>query len=101
VPINILNCTGKADGEKPEKLDWLCAEDWELPSQIKCLDDWLVSTGKNLRPGAYVADIGFSPREGAFGGGGVLTHKSMAVMASIGMNLFLSEYPSPDDDSDE
>ena len=39
---------------------------------------WLESTGKNLSPGTYVADIGFGPHEGASGGGCVLTHESMA-----------------------
>ena len=101
MPINILNYTGIADGDKPVKMDWLCDGDWKLPTQIKYLEEWLVSSGKNLVPGAYVADIGFSPREEAFGGGGVLTHESMAIMVSIGMNLFFSEYPGPENESDE
>jgi hypothetical protein len=94
VPISILNYTGKDEGEKPDKLDWLCGEEWELPALIECLEKWLESTGKNYKPGTYVADIGFGPREGACGGGGVLTQQSMAIMVSIGMNLFLSEYPA-------
>lgn len=100
MPINVLNYTGKDEGEKPEKLDWLCGDEWELPAQIKYLETWLEYTGKNFEPGSYVADIGFSPREGACGGGGVLTHESMAIMGSIGMNLFFSEYPSIEEDSE-
>ena len=100
MPINILNYTGKADGEKPEKMDWLCEEEWELPAQIEYLGKWLDSIGKTFPPGAYVADIGFSPREGACGGGGVLTHHSMFIMSSIGMNLFLSEYPGMEEESE-
>mgnify|MGYP003385833341 CR=1 FL=1 len=98
MPINILNYTGKDEGEKPEKLDWLCDEEWELPAQINYLEKWLESTAKNFTPGEYVADIGFCPREGACGGGGVLTHQSMGIMASIGMNLFFSEYPSMEEE---
>ena len=100
MPINILNYTAKAEGEKPEKLDWLCDDEWELPAQIEYFEKWLASTGKNLTPGTYVADIGFGPRKGACGGGGVLTHESMGIMASIGMNLFLSEYPGMEEDSE-
>lgn len=100
MPINILSYTGKVKGETPEKLDWLCDDVWELPAQIEYLEQWLTSTGKDIEPGAYVADIGFSPREGACGGSSVLTHESMAIMASIGMNLFLSEYPDMEEGSE-
>ncbi len=88
----------KNEGDEPEKLNWLCDEEWELSAQITHLEKWLESTGKNFAPGNYVAGIGFCPREGACGGGGVLRHQSMAIMASIGMNLFFSEYPSMEED---
>jgi len=35
----------------------------------------------------------FSPRVGAAGGGAVLTTQAMNIMVSIGMELYLSEYP--------
>ena len=97
MPINILNYTDKVEGEKPERLEWLCDGEWELPAQIEYLEKWLESTGKNLPSGDYVADVGFCPREGACGGGSVLTPASMAIMVSLGMNLFLSEYPDDKD----
>jgi hypothetical protein len=100
VPINILDYTGKLEGERPEKLDWLCGDEWELPAQIEYLEKWLESTGRHFEPGTYVADIGFGPRDGACGGGSVLTHESMASMALIGMNLLLSEYPQMEDESE-
>ena len=94
MPINVLDYSSVKEGEKGIKIEWLCDGDWELPSQIKALEEWLNEKGKNLPSGSYVADIGFSPRKGALGGGGVLTHESMAIMSSIGMNLFFSEYPA-------
>ncbi|SQH75380.1 conserved protein of unknown function [Shewanella benthica] len=42
--------------------------------------------------GSYVADIGFSPRKGAAGGGAVISTGAMKIMLSIGMELYLSEY---------
>lgn len=35
MPINIYN------DDTSERVDWLCGEDWELPSQIEELSVWL------------------------------------------------------------
>lgn len=88
MPINIyIESSG-------EKLDWLCDESWELPTQIVALENWLNSKGKTLKPNKYVADIGFDIRKDASGGGGILNSKSMAIMGKIGMDVYFSEYPS-------
>ena len=86
MPINIyIEDTG-------ERLDWLCDEVWDLPTQISELEKWLDSKGKNLKPNKYVADIGFEISQDAAGGGGVLMSKSMGIMAKIGMDVYFSEY---------
>lgn len=90
MPINIYI------QETFEKVDWLCEEIWDLPTQIDALETWLDKEGKDLEPNKYVADIGFDIRKDATGGGGVLTSKSMAIMGKIGMDVYFSEYPSAD-----
>lgn len=88
MPINIY----KEDSR--EKLEWLCDEDWDLPTQIDALETWLMNKGKNLEPSKYVADIGFDIRKDATGGGAVMNSESMAIMGKIGMDIYFSEYPS-------
>ena len=77
-----------------ENIYWLCEDSWELPEQIYELETWLKEKGRLLKPGKYVADIGFDIRKDALGGGGVLNSKSMAIMGKIGMDVYFSEYPS-------
>lgn len=93
MPISIIDHTNSENGEKGIRIEWLCDDEWEMPVQIKSLDQWLTNTGCKLPAGTYTADLGFSPRAGALGGGAVLTTKSMRIMVEIGMNLYLSEYP--------
>ncbi|MCJ8166540.1 hypothetical protein MKJ04_16970 [Pontibacter sp. E15-1] len=88
MPINIYI------QESFEKVDWLCDDIWDLPTQIDMLQTWMDIKGKNLEPSKYVADIGFDIRKDASGGGGVLSSKSMAIMGAIGMDVYFSEYPS-------
>lgn len=88
MPINIYIA------ESGEKLDWLCDEVWDLPTQIVALETWLDKKAKDLEPNKYIADIGFDIRKDASGGGGVLNSKSMAIMGEIGMDVYFSEYPS-------
>ena len=90
MPINIYI------QETFEKVDWLCEELWDLPTQIEALETWLDKKGKDLEQNKYVADIGFDIRKDASGGGGVLNSKSMEIMGRIKMDLYFSEYPSAD-----
>lgn len=50
-----------------------------------------------LKPDVYVADIGFTPRDDASGGGAALPPEIMRTMTDLGMSLFLSEYPREDE----
>ena len=87
MPINIY-----AEGGG-EKLAYLCERNWRLPDQVDALEAWLKENGSKLKSGHYVADIGFTPREDASGGGAALSPEMMRTMADLGMSLFLSEYP--------
>lgn len=91
MPINIYS------EETGEKLDWLCIDIWDLPNQIDTLETWLKEKGRNLKPGKYVADIGFDIRKDASGGGAVLNSESMKILGDIGMDIYFSEYPQVND----
>ncbi len=93
MPINLVDYTNTKEGEKGELIAGLCDDEWEMPAQIQALEEWLTKNKKSINKGSYVADIGFSPREGAAGGGCVITTQVMEIMVSIGMELYLSEYP--------
>ncbi|WP_421753233.1 hypothetical protein [Croceimicrobium sp.] len=88
MPINLY-----IDSTK-ENLLSLCDDSWELPDQLHQLESWLEEKGRFLKPGKYVADIGFAICKGATGGGGVLSSESMSILGKIGMDIYFSEYPS-------
>jgi hypothetical protein len=89
VPIRI----DRISENKNEEVTWLCNDEWELPSQIEALETWLNKEGRKLINASYVADVGYSPRANACGGGAAISTEAMKIMVSIGMELFLSEYP--------
>ena len=64
MPINIYS-----EGEDGKKVAWLCDDNWRLPDQAEALERWLQENHPTLKVGHYVADIGFSLREDALGGG--------------------------------
>jgi len=73
-------------------------EGWELPEQIHALEAWLSENENKIEFGDYAADVGFSPRVEAAGGGASISLKSMKIMVKMGMVLYLSEYPIFADD---
>ncbi len=98
MPINIVDHTESKEGEKGKELAFLCDDKWEMPEQIEALEKWLKEENGKIKAGSYIADIGYSPREGALGGGAVLTTETMEIMVKIGMDLYLSEYPAFEDE---
>ena len=94
MPINIY----RVDASR-ERVAWLCDDNWRLPDQVEVLDAWLIEMRDMLKPGRYVADVGFSPREDALGGGAALSPEMMRTMANLGISLFLSEYPGGTDET--
>jgi hypothetical protein len=69
--------------------------EWELPSQINELEQWLKANHHSLSKGKYFVDIGFQVRKGATGGGGVISIEMIQILNDIGMEIYLSEYNSP------
>jgi hypothetical protein len=87
MPINIYS------EKTPEKLAYLCDSNWRLPDQVEALETWLKENRNRIKSGQYVADIGFTSRADASGGGAAISPEMMRMMADLGMSLFLSEYP--------
>lgn len=94
MPINIFVAFDETGPTQKEtrSIVWLCDNDWELPAQLFEFERWLENDGKYLSKGNYVADIGFSPRSDASGGGGTLSVKAMRTLASVGIEIWFSEY---------
>ena len=82
-----------------DEVAWLCAGDWSLARQVSALEAWLRDGGKKLLGGQYIADIGFTMRSDASGGGAAMSPETLRAMADLGIWLFLSEYPSDDEDA--
>ena len=76
-----------------ETITKLAKESWELPYQIEILESWLLENQNKISPSSYIADIGFSMRKNACGGGAILSVKAMSIMSNLGIKLYLSEYP--------
>ncbi len=92
MPINIYQ-----DNSDRTQIGWICDGDWELPSQIYEFENWLIQNSETLKEGPYIADIGFTPRPDASGGGGVISLKMIEILHKAKIELFLSEYPGGED----
>ena len=95
MPVNIYRANPM--GQRTEKIAWLCDGNWRLPDQAEALAAWLSESGASLKPDRYIADIGFTPREDALGGGAAFSPEMMRTMADLGIALFLSEYPATEE----
>ena len=90
MPITIRAYMDNSDGRE---VAFICDDIWSLPEQFSELERWVQTKAVALPDGEYVVDVGFSPRDGAAGGGATLSAKVLAIMASKGLSLELSEYP--------
>ena len=72
---------------------------WDLPTQIDELEKWLSIHQADLNKGSYVADIGFTLREDASGGGAVMSKNLIAMLHEVGMEVYFSEYWLSDSES--
>ena len=86
--------------DSAEEAAFLCDDTWELPAQIDILEGWLIENENKMESGKYTADIGYSPRDGAAGGGTAISLKAMSILMKMGMVLYLSEYPKFIDSED-
>jgi hypothetical protein len=85
------------EAQDNETVAWLCDGCWRLPDQGEALAAWLAEHGPALPAGEYAADIGFSPRDDAMGGGAAFAVSALRRMADLNMALYLSEYSASDD----
>lgn len=67
-------------------------EEWDLPTQLDKLEQWVLANRSLLINGPYVADVGFMVRKETSGGGAVLSPEAMKVMADVKMSIYFSEY---------
>lgn len=82
-----------SDAEDPfDPIGSVAESDWDLPSQIDKLEQWLSMHHKELNKGSYIADIGFTMREDACGGGAVMSKNLITMLHKIGMEVYFSEY---------
>ncbi len=91
MPVNIYRVT--PEGQKNERLAWLCDGEWILSPQIEALAEWLERASAKLPVAEYVANVGFCWRRSARAGGPVLEPVTMRRMGDLGMSLVISEYP--------
>ncbi len=89
MPISIYS-----DDDSKAEVAWLCTDDWSLPSQVSALEAWLTQPERTVSAGRCIADIGFSVRAEATGGGAAISPEMMRRMADLGITLLLSEYPA-------
>src|SRR5690349_17114748 len=99
MPVNIYRVT--PEGQKNERVAWLCDDEWKLTPQSEALAAWLQGEGSRLEPARYVADIGFSWRRDACAGGPAFSPATLRQMAELGMSLFISEYAGFTDEMEE
>jgi hypothetical protein len=90
MPVNIYRVT--PEGQENAGIAWLCDGNWRLANQADALAKWLAQNDSVLKPDEYIADIGFTPREDALGGGAAISPETMGIMAELGMSLFIPEY---------
>ncbi len=67
---------------------------WDLREQVEALEAWLGANANSLDEQCqWVADIGFTPREDARGGGPPITCKLMQMCLEANLDIYLSQYP--------
>lgn len=79
------------NGNRLEKFH-IGKDEWELPELFKEFEKWLSDNVGTIEPGEWIADIGFSPRKGASGGGPIISTEVMSSCLKIGMAIYLSQY---------
>ena len=99
MPVNIYRVAPQ--GEENEKIAWLCDGEWRLTPQSEALSEWLQVESAKLKPGQYIANIGFSWRRDACSGGPAFSPVTLRRLADLGMSLYISEYAGFADEMDE
>jgi hypothetical protein len=76
----------------------IAADSWDLRTQIEALEQWLSTNPNALDPSKqWVADVGFTVRLDATGGGPPITRKLMEMCVTSNVEIYLSEYGAEPD----
>jgi hypothetical protein len=86
MPINIY------EKDTFKTITILCDDDWDLSSQLDYLEKWIGNNLEMVSLVECVADIGFSIRKDASGGGGVLTKNCIGLLNQSRLEVYFSEY---------
>jgi len=83
----------KIKGDTSENYLKLADGDWNLRTQFEVFESWLKCDAGNLKSDEmWIADIGFAPREGALGGGPIISLEMMKICLDKQITIYLSEY---------
>lgn len=78
------------------------SDEWVLRPQVEALERWLREHRGELDSSSeWIADIGFTHRPNALGGGPPLTRELMQMCLDANMEIYLSEYGVAADESEE
>jgi hypothetical protein len=67
--------------------------EWDLRRQVEALEKWLREHRGELDPSSeWIADIGFTHRSNASGGGPPFTRELMRMCLDANLEIYLSEY---------
>jgi hypothetical protein len=80
------------DNDEHTRIAWLSSESWDIADTLHLLEKWLKENKGKIKKGKYIADVAFSGRDDATGGGPVISVEMMQTMVDMGMELYLSEY---------
>ena len=70
----------------------VAAESWDLRTQIEALEAWLSETRNRLDPSEqWIADVGFTVRLNATGGGPPLSRNLMQLCIESNIEIYLSD----------
>ena len=76
----------------------IAADSWDLRTQIEALEEWLSANLNALDPSnQWIADVGFTARLDANGGGPPITRKLMEMCVGSNLEIYLSEYGAEPD----
>ncbi|MCW7492544.1 hypothetical protein ND861_09580 [Leptospira sp. 2 VSF19] len=85
----------KTNKEKTENYHHLMKDDWDLTNNFEAFSDWIQSVDGTLdKKFDWVADISFSPRPNATGGGPVISFDLMKLCIKNNIEIYISEFNS-------
>jgi hypothetical protein len=85
-------------GDRFENHTEIAGDAWDLRTQIEALEEWLSAHPIELdRSNQWVADVGFTVRLDATGGGPPISLNLMKMCVDSNLEIYLSEYGAEPD----